>query len=81
MTSGDNPCMVSKQTLPQVNISEHGKLRYLHLRSQWVQGSMDTRKPNAIHLDYVQRMQQTCSSASASPSPATSLNTPLTAQT
>lgn len=57
MTSGDNPCMVSKQTLPQVNISEHGKLRYLHLGSQWVQGSMDTRKPNAIHLDYVQRMQ------------------------
>jgi len=44
-------------SLPQVNISEHGKLRYLHLGSQWVQGSMDTRKPNAIHLDYVQRMQ------------------------
>jgi len=57
MTSGDNPCMVSKQILPQVNISEHGRVRYLHLGSQWVQGSMDTRKPNAIHLDYVQRMQ------------------------
>jgi spermidine synthase len=44
-------------SLPQVNISEHGKLRYLHLGSVWVQGSMDTGKPNAIHLDYVQRMQ------------------------
>ena len=44
-------------TLPQVNISEHGKVRYLHLGSEWVQGSMDTSKPNAIHLDYVQRMQ------------------------
>ena len=44
-------------SLPQVNISEHGKVRYLHLGSEWVQGSMDTGKPNAIHLDYVQRMQ------------------------
>jgi len=44
-------------SLPQVNISEHGKVRYLHLGSVWVQGSMDTGKPNAIHLDYVQRMQ------------------------
>jgi spermidine synthase len=56
MTSGDNPSMATP-SLPQVNISEHGKLRYLHLGSAWVQGSMDTRKPNAIHLDYVQRMQ------------------------
>ena len=56
MTSGDNPPMATL-TLPQVNISEHGKVRYLHLGSEWVQGSMDTGKPNAIHLDYVQRMQ------------------------
>ena len=57
MTSGDHPCMVSKHIIPLLNISEHGRVRYLHLGSQWVQGSMDTRKPNAIHLDYVQRMQ------------------------
>lgn len=48
---------MASPSLPQVNISEHGRVRYLHLGSQWVQGSMDTRKPNAIHLDYVQRMQ------------------------
>ena len=58
MTSGDNHAMAtSHPALPQVNISEHGKVRYLHLGSEWVQGSMDTGKPNAIHLDYVQRMQ------------------------
>ena len=55
-TSGDNPHMATP-SLPQVNISEHGKVRYLHLGSEWVQGSMDIGKPNAIHLDYVQRMQ------------------------
>ena len=48
---------MASPSLPQVNISEHGRVRYLHLGSVWVQGSMDTRKPNAIHLDYVQRMQ------------------------
>ena len=48
---------ILSKSLPQVNISEHGRVRYLHLGSVWVQGSMDTRKPNAIHLDYVQRMQ------------------------
>lgn len=49
--------MASKQTLPQVNISEHGKVRYLHLGTEWVQGSMDLSKPHDIQLDYVQRMQ------------------------
>ena len=49
--------MASKQTLPQVNMSEHGKVRYLHLGTEWVQGSMDIAKPFDIQLDYVQRMQ------------------------
>ena len=49
--------MATKQTLPQVNMSEHGKVRYLHLGSEWVQGSMDIGKPNQIELEYVQRMQ------------------------
>jgi spermidine synthase len=49
--------MATKQTLPQVNISEHGKVRYLHLGTEWVQGSMDSTCPNDIELEYVQRMQ------------------------
>ena len=49
--------MASKQTLPQVNMSEHGKVRYLHLGTEWVQGSMDIAKPFDIQLDDVQRMQ------------------------
>ena len=43
--------------LPQVNVSEHGKVRYLHLGTAWVQGSMWLKKPNDIELEYVQRMQ------------------------
>ena len=42
--------------LPEVNFSDHGDIRYLHLGTQWVQGSMDMRQPFEIHLDYVQRM-------------------------
>jgi len=49
--------MATKQTLPQVNLSEHGRVRYLHLGTEWVQGSMDLGKPNQIELEYVQRMQ------------------------
>jgi spermidine synthase len=43
--------------LPQVNMSEHGKVRYLHLGTAWVQGSMWLKKPYDIELEYVQRMQ------------------------
>jgi len=43
--------------LPPVNVSEHGKVRYLHLGTVWIQGSMMLNKPNDIELDYVQRMQ------------------------
>ena len=42
--------------LPEVNFSEHGPVRYLHLGTPWVQGSMMLDKPYDIHLDYVQRM-------------------------
>jgi spermidine synthase len=42
--------------LPEVNISEDGEVRYLHLDSPWVQGSMLLAKPFDIHLEYVQRM-------------------------
>ena len=42
--------------LPTVNFSDHGPVRYLHLGTDWVQGSMWPDRPYEIHLDYVQRM-------------------------
>ncbi len=42
--------------LPEVNFSDHGDIRYLHLGTEWVQGSMRLDDPFAIHLEYVQRM-------------------------
>jgi spermidine synthase len=43
--------------LPEVNFSDHGDVRYLHLGStEWVQGSMWLDKPFDIELEYVQRM-------------------------
>lgn len=42
--------------LPEVNFSEHGDVRYLHLATPWVQGSMRIKKPYDIDLEYVQRM-------------------------
>jgi spermidine synthase len=42
--------------LPAVTISEAGGVRYLHLGTEWVQGAMRIAKPDAIELEYVQRM-------------------------
>ena len=42
--------------LPDVNFSDHGDRRYLHLGTEWVQGSMRLDAPYEIDLDYVQRM-------------------------
>ena len=42
--------------LPEVNFSDHGFIRYLHLGTEWVQGSMRLDDPFSIHLEYVQRM-------------------------
>ena len=42
--------------LPEVNFSDHGDVRYLHLGTEWVQGSMLLGKPFEIELEYVQRM-------------------------
>ena len=42
--------------LPDVNFSDHGDVRYLHLGSEWVQGSMLLDAPFQIELEYVQRM-------------------------
>ena len=43
-------------SLPEVNFSDFGDIRYLHLGTQWVQGSMLLDHPFDIQLEYVQRM-------------------------
>ena len=50
--------MSTKKTskLPEVHFSEDGDIRYLHLSSPWIQGSMFIKKPYDIELEYVQRM-------------------------
>lgn len=45
-----------KQGGASVNFADYGDMRYLHLGTPWVQGSMKISKPFEIHLDYVQRM-------------------------
>ena len=47
---------MTKPELPEVNFSDHGDIRYLHLGTEWVQGSMRMDDPFAIDLEYVQRM-------------------------
>lgn len=42
--------------LPEVNFSDHGDIRYLHLGTEWIQGSMRIDAPYEIDLEYVQRM-------------------------
>ena len=42
--------------LPDVTLSEDRDVRYLHLGTEWVQGSMLIDSPFEIELDYVQRM-------------------------
>jgi spermidine synthase len=46
----------ARPALPEVNFSDHGDIRYLHLGTEWVQGSMHLDKPFEIQLEYVQRM-------------------------
>lgn len=48
--------MKAAAPLPEVHFSDHGDIRYLHLGTQWVQGSMRMDAPFEIHLEYVQRM-------------------------
>lgn len=44
------------RTFPEVNFSDDGDVRHLHLGSIWIQGSMRMDAPNALALEYVQRM-------------------------
>lgn len=53
---GREPVRDDAPSLPQVNISEDGEVRFLHLGTEWVQGSMLIDEPFEIELEYVQRM-------------------------
>jgi spermidine synthase len=46
----------SSPDMPEVNFSDFGDVRYLHLGTEWVQGSMLMDAPYDIELEYVQRM-------------------------
>lgn len=46
----------ARPALEPATLSEFDGVRYLHLGTQWVQGAMRIRKPQAIELEYVQRM-------------------------
>ncbi len=55
---GDNQATLKKNThsLPEVNYSDDGKIRHLHLGTEWIQGSMYLTEPNALVHEYIQRM-------------------------
>ena len=42
--------------LPEVNFSEEGPVRHLHLGSEWIQGSMLLDAPYVLVHEYIQRM-------------------------
>lgn len=42
--------------LPEVNFSEEGPIRHLHLGSEWIQGSMLVDAPTELVHEYIQRM-------------------------
>ena len=52
MTSKDKDTL----SLPEVNFSEDGRVRHLHLGSEWVQGSMLLDAPTVLVHEYIQRM-------------------------
>ena len=43
-------------TLPEVNFSDEGPLRHLHLGTEWIQGSMLIDAPTVLFHEYIQRM-------------------------
>ena len=46
----------SQPAYPPATISEHKGIRYLHLGTEWEQGAMRIRTPDAIETEYVQQM-------------------------
>jgi spermidine synthase len=55
---GDNESILKKRShaLPEVNFSDDGPLRHLHLGTEWIQGSMVLDAPTALYHEYIQRM-------------------------
>jgi spermidine synthase len=45
-----------KTKLPEVNFSDEGPIRHLHLGTEWVQGSMLMDAPTVLVHEYIQRM-------------------------
>jgi len=43
-------------TLPEVNFSDEGPIRHLHLGTEWIQGSMLMDAPTVLVHEYIQRM-------------------------
>ena len=43
-------------SLPEVNFSDEGPLRHLHLGTEWIQGSMIMDAPTLLYHEYIQRM-------------------------
>jgi len=54
--SAENTAKQGNSDLPNVNFFDYGDMRFLHLGSPAVQGSMKLSKPYDIHLEYQQRM-------------------------
>ena len=48
--------MTIENAFPEVNFSEEGPVRHLHLGSEWIQGSMLLDAPYALVHEYIQRM-------------------------
>jgi len=46
----------NKIKLPEVNFSDEGPIRHLHLGTEWVQGSMLMDAPTVLVHEYIQRM-------------------------
>ncbi|MCW5238080.1 class I SAM-dependent methyltransferase [Verminephrobacter eiseniae] len=44
------------RVLPDVSVSDDGRVRHLHLGTPWIQGSMRIAEPFVLELEYVQRM-------------------------
>ena len=55
---GDNGFILKKRIpkLPEVNFSDEGDLRHLHLGTEWIQGTMRMDAPTALFHEYIQRM-------------------------
>ena len=48
--------LTQARELPEVNFSEDGESRYLHLGTPWIQGAMKIKEPFDLDLEYIQRM-------------------------